>query len=176
MASSSVLQLGRLREVAGADDVARLAREGAADPAHLGEVGRDLVGQHGLGVPAPGGLRDVQREVAHALDVARAVDRGDDDAQVGGHRGLQGQQGERLFLGAVAELVDAHVLGDDLLGQVQVDLQQRPRGLRHRLGHLIAHAREARGQLVELVLVGVAHAPRVVACRRSPPIARVNRR
>ena len=77
-----------------------------ADPAHLGEVGRHLVGQHRLRVAAARGLRDVQREVAHPLDVARAVDRGDDDPQVGRHRGLQGEQRERLLLGAVAQVVD----------------------------------------------------------------------
>ena len=137
IASSSAVQLGGLREVTGADHVARLAGERDADPAHLGEVGRDLGGQHGLRVPAAGSLGDVQREVAHALDVARPVDRGDDDAQIGGHRGLQGQQRERLLLGAVAELVDADVLGDDLLGQLQVDLQQGSCRLGQRLRDLM---------------------------------------
>ena len=170
MASSSRLQLGGLREVAGADDLARLAREGAADPAHLGEVGRHLGGQHRLGVAAAGGLRDVQREVAHALDVTRAVDRGDHDAQVGRHRGLQRQQRERLLLGAVAQLVDADVFGDHFFGQVQIALQQRPGRLGQRFRDLLAHAREARGQLVELVLIGVAHGPRVTGRLRSKRI------
>jgi hypothetical protein len=112
-------------------------------------------------VAAAGGLGDVQREIAHALDVARAVDRGDDDAQVGRDRGLQRQQRERLLLGAVAQLVDADVFGDHFFGRCRSLSSSARVALASASGDLFAHAREARGQLVELVLIGVAHGPRV---------------
>ena len=50
-----------------------------------------------------GGLGDVQREITHALDVACGVQSGHHDAQVGGYRCLQYEQGEGLLFGGAAE-------------------------------------------------------------------------
>ena len=115
-----------------------------------------------------GGLGDVQREVAHALDVACGVQSGHHDAQVGGYRCLQYEQGERLLFGGGAEVVDAGVVGDDLLGQPQVGTQQRASGVVEGFGYQVAHVGETVGESVELLLVGVAHGGRVAAfdCRK----------
>ena len=72
---------------------------------------------HGLRrVPAQRGLGDVLGQVAHPLEVGRDVQRGDHHAQVGGDRGLAGQQVVDLVLDLVVELVDLVVAGDDPLG------------------------------------------------------------
>jgi hypothetical protein len=112
-------------------------------------------------VAAPGRLRDVQCEVAHPLDVARAVDRRDHHPQVGRDRRLQRQQPERLVLRVAAQIVDPDVLGDHLLSELQVGLEQRPGRPLHRGGHLQAHVRERVGEGRELVLVRAPHDTRV---------------
>jgi hypothetical protein len=104
------------------------------------------------------------------------VDRRDDDPQVGGDRRLQGEQRERPLLGDRPDLVDVHVLGDHLLGELQIGLQQRPGGLLQRRGDLFAHAREHFGQLIELLLVDVPHATRLVVPPGPGRSAPVNRR
>jgi hypothetical protein len=78
---------------------------------HLGEVRRDLVGKNGQGMPAAGGTHEVQCEVAHACEVAGTVDRCDDDAQIGGHRGLLREELGSAVLGTFVELVDAEIPG-----------------------------------------------------------------
>ena len=113
-------------------------------------------------VPAPGRLRDVQGEVAHPLDVARAVDRRDHDPQVRRHRGLECEQPERPGLRLGAQVVDADVRGDHLLGELQVGLEQGLGRELHRRRDLQAHVRERVGEGRELVLVLVPHAHRVV--------------
>ena len=125
--------------------------------------GRDFGGHHQVGMATSGGLGDVQREVTHALDVACGVQSGHHDAQVGGYGCLQYEQGERLLFGGGAEVVDAGVVGDDLLGQSQVGTQQRASGVVEGVGHQVAHVGETVGESVELLLVGVAHGGRVAA-------------
>ena len=111
-------------------------------------------------------------DVIRTRDLARAVDGGDDGAQVGGDRGLQCEQGERLLLGVGAQLVDPDVGGDDLLGELQVALQERPGRLGHGLGDLVAHVGQLVGQPVELFLVGVTHASRLVRALPSGIVPR----
>ena len=114
-----------------------------------------------------GSLGDVQREITHALDVACGVQSGHHDAQVGGHGCLLYEQGERLLFAAAAEVIDAGVVGDDLLGQPQVCAEQRTSGVVKGFGYQVAHVGETVGESVELLLVGVAHGERVAAfdCR-----------
>ena len=116
-----------------------------------------------------GSLGDVQREITHALDVACGVQSGHHDAQVGGHGCLLYEQGERLLFGGGAEVIDAGVVGDDLLGQPQVCTEQRTSGVVKGFGHQVAHVGETVGESVELLLVGVAHGERVAAfdCRQT---------
>ncbi len=112
----------------------------------------------------PRRLGDVQGQVAHPLDVAGGVDRGDDHPQVGRHGSLQGEQRERLVLGGRAHVVDPEVLGDHLLGQLQVRLQQRSGRALHGARHVLAHARERLGQVVKLLLVEVPHTSSLRNC------------
>ena len=63
--------------------------------------------------------------------------------------------------GGGAEVVDAGVVGDDLLGQPQVGTQQRASGVVEGFGYQVAHVGETVGESVELLLVGVAHGGRV---------------
>jgi hypothetical protein len=144
-----------------------LAGQRAADAAHFGEVGRDFGGHHQVGMATSGSLGDVQREITHALDVARGVQCGHDDAQVGSYGCLLCEQGERLLFSCGAEVVDAGVAGDDLLGQPQVRAEQRTSGVVKGLGYQVAHIGKTVGESVELHLVGVAHGERVAAfdCR-----------
>ena len=76
---------------------------------------------------------------------------------------MQNEQAERLLLGGGAEIVDAGVVGDDLLGQLQVCTQQRTSCSVKGVGHQIAHVGETGSESVELILVGVPHDKRVAA-------------
>ncbi len=127
-------------------------------------------------MPAPRGLRDVQGEVAHPLDVAGTVDRRDHHAQVRGHRRLQREQAERLLLGRDAQVVDAGVVGDHLLGEVQVGLEQGAGRMRHRHRGLLAHVGERIGEAHELFLIDVAHGSSVVLVQRAKREPWMNRR
>ncbi len=93
-------------------------------PAHFGEVAVDLFGQRMLRMTATGDLGDVQREGAHPVDVGDDLDRADDRAQIPGHRRLERKQHESRLLGLGAHTGDLVVVGDHLLRQHQVGLQQ----------------------------------------------------
>src|SRR5690606_40862352 len=69
-------------DVPGRDDAARLGDHSFGDLAHLQDGGLQLGRDRGLGVPAAGGLGDVDGEVAHAFEVAAHPQRGDEGAQV----------------------------------------------------------------------------------------------
>jgi hypothetical protein len=108
-------------------------------------------------VPAPGGLRHVQRQVAHPLEALRRVDRGQHAAQVGGDRRLQGQQRVRVLLAGRPRVVHLLVVADHLLGELQIGLQERPGGELHRRRDHRAHAGELHDELPEFDLVGLTH-------------------
>ena len=115
---------GGLLRIAGDQHLLRAVAQFDCDPAHFGEVAVDLFGQRMLRMAAAGDLGDVQRQRAHPVDVGDDLDRADDRAQVSGDRRLQRQQHERGLLGARAHRGDLLVVGDDLLGQHQIGLQQ----------------------------------------------------
>ena len=115
---------GGLLGVAGEQHLLRAVAQFDCHPAHFGEVAVDLFGQRVLRMATPGDLGDVQRQCAHPVDVGDDLDRADDRPQIAGHRRLQRQQHERGFLGARAHRGDLLVVGDHLLGQHQVGLQQ----------------------------------------------------
>ena len=79
------------------------------------------------------------------------------DAKVAGDGRLQGEQHESALLGLGAQLGDLLVVGDDLLGEDQVGLQQRLRCPLHRGTGQPAHLAELFGELRELLVVGGAH-------------------
>jgi hypothetical protein len=70
-------------------------------------------------------LRDVHREVTHALEVGDHPERGDQLPEVGRHRLLRGEQEQRTLLDRLGLLVDHGVAGDDELGQASVGVQER---------------------------------------------------
>ena len=61
-------------------------------------------------------LRDVDRVIADALEIARDLDRADDEAKVARHRLLQREQLERRRLDLELHRVELAVAGDHRLG------------------------------------------------------------
>src|SRR5690348_16376904 len=77
-----------------------------------------------------------------------------------------GVRGARTpVLGGGAEVVDAGVLGDDPLRPRQIGAQQGTGGRVEGLGYQTAHAGQTPTEVVELLLVGVAHEVRVAPFR-----------
>ena len=70
-------------------------------------------------------LGDVDRVVAHALQVARDLDGADDEAQVAAHRLLQRQQRDGEVLDLDLEVVDIVVAANDRVGLFLVAREQR---------------------------------------------------
>ena len=109
-------------------------------------------------------LRDVHGVVAHALEIARDLDRADDEAEIARHRLLEREQrdGERLDLHF--ERVELGVAGNDGVGLPRVAMQQCFHGeIDERLGAL-GHVEQPLFQLIELLVevskssaVGGAH-------------------
>ena len=94
------------------------------DQLHHLLVGRRLVAGH------RDHLADVHALVAHPLDVLQHVQQGRDQPQVGRHRRLRRQQRDQALVHLQVAAVDAVVVGDDDLGQLDVlvlDRLQRPR-------------------------------------------------
>jgi hypothetical protein len=111
-------------------------------------------------MPPPRELGDVPGEIAHPLDLLRDPDPGHDQPQVPRHRGLQRQQPVRVVLSLRPQLVDPHIPADHLLGEPQICVQQRRRGVVHGVPSQPAH----RGQLcTELRQVTVKCSPHAVA-------------
>ena len=78
-------------------------------------------------VEAAGRLGDVHHEVGAALELVGDAHHRHEESQIGGERLLAGEQEEGAILDRVRELVD-HVVGfDDLLGRVEVAVEQRLR-------------------------------------------------
>ena len=73
---------------------------------------------------AEGGLGDVHRVVADALQVVRHLDGRDDEAEVAGDRLLEREQRNGEPLDLVLQGIDLAVAGDDGLGLVLVLRQQ----------------------------------------------------
>src|SRR5450759_2782171 len=86
-------------------------------------------GVEGLRTVAVGGaargLGDVDREVAHALHVHRDVRERVQEAQVASDRELCSHDLERVLLDRQRAVIDLVVTGDDLLGGLQVALDER---------------------------------------------------
>ena len=126
--------------------------------AHFGEVAVDLLGQRVLRVAPAGNLGDVQCQRAHAVDVGDDLDGADDGPQVTGDGRLQSQQDERLLFGMRAHRGDLFVVGDDLLGQHQIGLQQGLGRALHGNAGQSAHLAQAVGEAIKLLVVRGTHA------------------
>ena len=104
-----------------------------------------------------GDLGDVQGQRPHPVDVGDHLDGAHDRPKVAGDGCLQGEQDERALLGVGAQLRDLLVVGDDLLGQHQIGLQQRLGRVFHRGTGQPAHRAELLRELRELFVVSGAH-------------------
>ncbi|OLT01540.1 hypothetical protein BJF90_31035 [Pseudonocardia sp. CNS-004] len=99
----------------------------------------------------PHDLGDVQRQVAHPLDVARHADRGHDGTQVPRDGAVEQQRLARDVLHLDAERVDRLVPRDDLDGKPLPRLEQRGGGAVESAGSGRAHLAEQLGQLGKLL-------------------------
>ena len=106
---------------------------------------------------AASGLGDVDRQRTHPLTVGHDPQCRHDGPQVGGDRGLEGEQLDRALLGLGPQVVEGDVHGDDALGQAQVRVEQRGAGPLHRLDREVAHPRADLGEVGKLSLVALAH-------------------
>ena len=103
-------------------------------------------------VEAPRPLADVHGEVAGALDLADHLDRGHDLPEVAGHRCLQREQLVALLLELDAPGVDLVVGADQVLGALEVTVEQHLRRPRDRLETLAATLCDSLSDLVELLV------------------------
>ncbi len=70
-------------------------------------------------------LGDVFGQIAHPLQIVVDLQHGHDEPQIGGHRLIEGQNLEALFLDLDLHAVDLGVVGDHLLGHHGVAIDQR---------------------------------------------------
>ena len=140
-------ELHREQHVAGARDLGGLARHGHGEAAHLGEVGAH---RRGHGARPLGVLGDVQRQVAHPLQVTGGADRRHRGPQVARHRGVEEQRVGGDLLHPCAEGVDLRIAGDHLVRQAFPALQQRRGGVLHGDGRRRRHVGEEQRQVGEL--------------------------
>src|SRR5450432_1185551 len=149
--------------VAANEGVERVAEHVAGAASHILDfrIGGD-VGAHRH--EALGGLRDVHRVIAHALEIARDLDRADDEAQVARHRLLEREERDGEPFDLDLEGIDLAVALDDGVGLAGVAMQQCLHGhVDQRLGAL-GHVEQPLLQLIELLVevpktsgVGGAH-------------------
>ena len=130
----------------------------AGEPRHLDDLGlrRDATEAR---QPA-GRLGDVDRVVAHPLEVVRDLERGGQHPEVPCHRLLEGQQVDAHLLELDLHLVDDPVAGDDTLGLGAVALEERLDGQSQGGLRLTRHRQEADLDLAQVVVkvpVGLGH-------------------
>ena len=96
-------------------------------------------------------------QITHALERGGQSQRGDDHAQIGGHRVLLGQQLHALVDDARLERIDLDIAVDDGLGGFKIRVQQRVARAVDRLAHILHHAIEVIGNGLELLVENNAH-------------------
>ena len=104
------------------------------------------------------GLADVHGQVAHPLEVGVDLDGGDDHAQVGGHRLVQGQQLETAVVQLDVQVVDGLIAGQYGLERRTVAVHQAAQRFAHPFLGQAAHGQQALLERVELVLEVSKHA------------------
>ena len=106
-----------------------------------------------FGCDDDGAFRDVLGKVADTLEIGGDADRGDDLAQIHGHRLPPGDGEDRLFLDLALQQVDARIDGDGGAGEVRVEAEQRVHRVAHGLLGEAAHLRDFATEEVELLVV-----------------------
>ena len=124
---------------------------------HLRDDVPNLRGHRDLREPHPGDLRDMQGQVAHALQVGHQVQRRDQYAQIGGHRLLPGDHLERALVELLTQRVDVGVVGDHPFGPGEVAVEQRLGRPFHGIVDQLGHGVERLADVVEFVVVNIAH-------------------
>ena len=140
--ASSALQTSRPSVAVGANEgVERVAQHAARAPRHVLDLGlgRDRRPDRDQSLRA---LRDVDRVVADALEVARDLDRAHDEAEIARHWLLEGEQLDRQALDLDLQRVDLAVTGDDGVGAILIVLEQRVDGQIDQPFGAIGHGQE----------------------------------
>ena len=104
-------------------------------------------------------LRDVDRLVAHALQVGIDLEHRQDEAQIDRHGLLHGEQVERQFVDFALGLVDGALAGQHHLAELAVAGAIRLGGAIDGLLGQAAHAQELLFQFVQSLLKAAAHYP-----------------
>ena len=118
---------------------------------------RDRVGEaDGIDlVDGDGALGDVGRVVAHALEVARHLERRGDDPQVHRHRLAQREDAHRELVDLGLQRVHPPVVGDHLRGGTVVAADQRGDGGGKLLLDDAAHLQDRVVHAIQLLVVGL---------------------
>ncbi len=98
-------------------------------------------------------LADVHALVAHPLDVLQHVQEGRDQPQVGRHRRLRREQRDQRLVHLEVATVDAVVVGDDDLGQLDVLVLDRLQGAGERRADQVEAAQRARLEAFQFLLI-----------------------
>ncbi len=96
-------------------------------------------------------------EIAHALERGADPQRAHHDAEVAGDRLLPGEDRDRELVERGRRLVDAGVLGDDLLREAHVRFVERPRRLLDRDGDELGDLDESVLHLAQFLLEHLTH-------------------
>ncbi len=135
----------------------RLADHAGGEGPHARDVGRHFAdGRFQL---VQHSLDDVHRLVANAFEVAVDLDDGEDEAQVGGHGLLHGEQVEREFVDFAFGYVDGMLGLEDVLAKFGVVLAVGGNGLLHGPFRQPTHAEQLVLEFVEAFLKTRAHYP-----------------
>ena len=99
-------------------------------------------------------LGDVFGEIAHAFEIARDADGADELPKVDRHRLAPRDRHDHEILDLALQCVQAHVSGDDLMGEDRVGARERVHAVDHHFLRDAAHLGNAALERVELPVVG----------------------
>lgn len=124
---------------------------------HLGKHRLSGFGNRRSRIDAAGCLGHVAGKIAHALKGGSQSHGGNDHAQIGGHRILLSEQLYALVENRRLQSVNLDVTVNHGLGRLNVLIQQRFPGALNRLAHVLRHAVEVIGNLLQLLVKNNAH-------------------
>ena len=113
-----------------------------------------------------GSLGDILGQVAHPLQIVVDLQRGDDEPQIVGHRLIEGQDFQALFLDLDLHAIDHRVVGDHLLGHHRVAIDESRDGVGDRLFDQRADVEDFLLQAVDLAVDMLGHGAYLAAAAR----------
>jgi hypothetical protein len=152
-----VADLLREADVLRREQLGELLRDGDVEAAELLERRAQRLRHDLLGEAVPGELGDVLGHVAHALERRADAQGADHDAEVAGDGVLAGQDVDGELVEGDRALVDAVVVGDDLLRQRHVGVVEGRGGVLDRDGDEARDLDEALLHLLQFLLEYLAH-------------------